>query len=40
MLRRFLSSLSVDEEMPQLLKALERFKDNEEFLRHLDVKNY
>ncbi|MFP4053878.1 MAG: transcription termination factor Rho [Phycisphaerae bacterium] len=40
MLRRFLSSLSVDEEMPQLIKALERFKSNDEFLRHLDVKNY
>jgi transcription termination factor Rho len=40
MLRRFLSGLSVDEEMPQLLKALEKFKTNEDFLRQLDVRNY
>ncbi len=40
MLRRFLSGLSVDEELPQLLKALERFKSNEDFLRQLDVKTY
>ena len=39
MLRRFLSGLNVDEEMPQLLKALEKFRSNEEFLRHLDVRN-
>ncbi len=39
MLRRFLSTLHVDEEMPQLLKALEKFRSNEEFLRHLDVRN-
>ncbi len=39
MLRRFLSSLSVDDEMPQLLKVLERFKSNEEFLRQLDVRS-
>jgi transcription termination factor Rho len=38
MLRRFLSSLSVEEEMPQLLKALERFPDNETFLKQLDVR--
>jgi len=37
MLRRYLSSLNVDEEMPQLLKALERFPSNEDFLRQLDV---
>jgi transcription termination factor Rho len=37
-LRRFLSSLNVDEEMVQLLKALEKFRSNEEFLRHLDVR--
>jgi len=40
MLRRFLSSLNIDEEMPQLLKALERFPSNEDFLRQLDVKGY
>ncbi|MDY6913354.1 MAG: transcription termination factor Rho [Planctomycetota bacterium] len=39
MLRRFLSSLSVDDEMPQLLKALERFKSNTDFLRQLDIKS-
>jgi len=38
MLRRFLSSLSVDEEMPQLLRALEKFKTNDEFLRQLDIR--
>lgn len=37
-LRRTLSSLSVQEEIPQLLKALERHKTNEDFLRSLDVK--
>ena len=40
MLRRFLSGLSVDEEMPQLLRALEKFSSNEDFLRQLDVKTY
>ena len=35
-LRRFLSSLNVDDEMPQLLQALGKFNSNEEFLRHLD----
>jgi len=39
MLRRFLSSLSVDEEMPQLLRALEKFPTNEKFLRQLDVRS-
>jgi transcription termination factor Rho len=39
MLRRFLSSLSVDEEMPQLLRALAKFPSNDEFLRHLDVRD-
>ena len=39
MLRRFLSSLSVDDEMPQLLKALEKFPSNDDFLRHLDVRS-
>jgi len=38
MLRRYLSSLNVDEEMPMLLKALERNASNEEFLRRLDVR--
>jgi len=37
MLRRTLSSLSVDEELPQLLRALEKFSSNEEFLRHLEA---
>jgi len=37
MLRRFLSGLSVDDEMPQLLRALEKFKTNDEFLRELVV---
>jgi len=40
MLRRFLSSLNVDEEMPQLLLALDKFPDNDAFLRQLDVKTY
>jgi transcription termination factor Rho len=40
MLRRFLSSLSVDDEMPALLKALERFRTNEEFLRSFDTSKY
>jgi transcription termination factor Rho len=39
MLRRFLSSLNVDEEMPALLKALARFKTNEEFLRQFDARD-
>jgi len=38
MLRRFLSSLNSDEELPMLLKALEKFKSNDDFLRHLDVR--
>jgi len=40
MLRRYLSTMSVDEEMPQLLKALEKFPSNADFLRQLDVKGY
>jgi transcription termination factor Rho len=40
MLRRFLSSLNVDDEMPQLLKALETFNSNQDFLRQLDVRDY
>jgi len=39
MLRRFLSGLNVDDEMPQLLRALEKFPSNDDFLRHLDVRN-
>ncbi|MCK4274952.1 MAG: transcription termination factor Rho, partial [Phycisphaerae bacterium] len=38
-LRRFLSTLSVDEEIPQLLKALEKFPTNEHFLRSLEVRD-
>jgi transcription termination factor Rho len=40
MLRRFLSSLNVDDEMPQLLKALGKFQTNDDFLRQLEVKGY
>ncbi|MGC9455328.1 MAG: transcription termination factor Rho [Phycisphaerae bacterium] len=40
MLRRFLSSLHVDKEMPQLLKALEKFDTNEEFLRSMEAREY
>jgi len=39
MLRRFLSTLNADEEMPQLLKALEKFRSNDEFLRQLDTRD-
>jgi transcription termination factor Rho len=39
MLRRYLSGLSVDEEMPAVLKALARFNTNDEFLRQLDVRS-
>jgi transcription termination factor Rho len=39
MLRRFLSTLNVDDEMPQLLKALSRFPSNDDFLRQLDVRD-
>jgi transcription termination factor Rho len=38
-LRRFLSTLNIDEEMPQLLKALEKFDTNEDFLRSLEVRD-
>jgi len=37
MLRRFLSQLQVGQEMPQLLRVMEKFKTNAEFLRHLDL---
>ncbi len=40
MLRRFLSGLKIDDEMPQLLKALDKFPSNEDFLRQLDVRDY
>jgi transcription termination factor Rho len=36
MLRRFLTTLSVDQELPQLLRVMEKFKTNDEFLKHLD----
>jgi len=39
MLRRFLGGLSVDDELPQLLKALQKFRTNDDFLRQLDVSN-
>ena len=35
-LRRTLSTLNVVEEVPQLLKALERHETNEDFLRSLE----
>ena len=37
MLRRTLSTLSVDEELPSLLRALEKWPSNDEFLRGLDA---
>ncbi|MCK5113542.1 MAG: transcription termination factor Rho [Phycisphaerae bacterium] len=37
-LRRTLATLNVEEEVPSLIKAIERHKTNEEFLRSLDVK--
>jgi transcription termination factor Rho len=39
MLRRFLSQLQVGQEMPQLLRVMEKFKTNDEFLRQLDLKD-
>ncbi|MBS3733441.1 MAG: transcription termination factor Rho [Phycisphaerae bacterium] len=39
MLRRFLSGLNVDEELPTLLRALEKFDTNDEFLRSFDTRN-
>jgi transcription termination factor Rho len=38
MLRRYLSGLSVEDEMPALLKGLQRYASNEEFLRQLDLR--
>jgi len=37
MLRRYLSQMSVDEELPQLIKAVSKFNSNEQFLKHLNV---
>jgi len=37
MLRRFLSQLNVGTEIPQLLKAMEKFETNEQFLHQLDL---
>jgi len=37
MLRRYLSQMSVDEELPQLIRAVSKFDSNEQFLKHLDV---
>jgi transcription termination factor Rho len=37
MMRRYLSQMSVDEELPQLLKTVSRFKTNDEFLKYLNV---
>ena len=37
MLRRFLSQLNVGTEIPQLLKAMEKFDTNEQFLRQLEL---
>ena len=37
MLRRYLSQMSVDEELPQLIRAVSKFDSNEKFLKHLDV---
>ncbi len=39
MLRRFLSGLNVDEEMPTLLRAVGKFDTNEEFLRAFEARN-
>ena len=39
MLRRFLSGLNVDDELPTLLKALSRTKSNDEFLRSFDTRD-
>ncbi len=38
MLRRFLSSLAAGTDVPQLLRAMEKFSSNEEFLQQLDLK--
>ena len=37
MLRRFLSQLNVGQEIPQLLSVMNKFKTNDEFLKHLDL---
>ena len=38
LLRRFLSSLNVGTEMPQLLRVMQKFPTNDDFLRQLDLK--
>ncbi|MFW6155553.1 MAG: transcription termination factor Rho [Planctomycetota bacterium] len=38
MLRRVLSSMSVDQELPHLVKAVGRFKSNDDFLRQFEVR--
>jgi transcription termination factor Rho len=37
MMRRYLGQMSVDDELPQLIKTVSRFKTNEEFLKYLNV---
>ena len=37
MMRRYLAQMSVDDELPQLIKAVSRFKTNDEFLKHLNI---
>ncbi len=37
MMRRYLSQMSVDDELPQLIKTMSRFKSNDEFLRGLNI---
>jgi len=39
-LRRFLSSLNINDEMPQLLKVLGKFESNDDFLKQLDTHDY
>jgi len=38
MLRRYLSQMSVDQELPQLIKAVSKFPTNEAFLQQLDLR--
>jgi len=38
MLRRVLSSMSVDQELPHLIKAVGRFETNDDFLRQFEVR--
>ena len=37
MLRRYLSQMNVNEELPQLIRVLSKFDNNEDFLKHLNV---